>query len=220
VDPHLYPGQSGLSPDTSNDGEGVNYLRRLKGTAPHAVPANVVLNRGDKAPPPVDASDWRDRRQSPRLRCSGTVEFRAEGSDLRYWGTLTDVSLHGCYVEMSTTFPAHTEVNLVLKSFGILVLVMGTIQCSYPFLGMGICFKAVEPAQQVFLQQLLDALDERGKVSNAVSALESGSKQSGVKSTRSPDARAFIDEITEFFQQNKMLSRDEFQKIAHRVRRS
>ncbi|HEY6302122.1 MAG TPA: hypothetical protein VIX14_03565, partial [Terriglobales bacterium] len=36
-------------------------------------------------------------------------------------GTLTDVSLHGCYLEMNTTFPVGTKVKLVLKSFGVRV---------------------------------------------------------------------------------------------------
>jgi preprotein translocase subunit Sss1 len=33
------------------------------------------------------------------------------------------------------------------------------------------------------------------------------------------DLRAFLDEMTEFFRKNQLLSRDEFHKIAKRVRR-
>jgi hypothetical protein len=148
------------------------------------------------------------------------VEFRTEGSDLRFWGTLTDVSLHGCYVEMSTTFPAGTEVNLVLKSFGVRIQVQGTVRGSYPSLGMGICFKKIEPAQQLQLQQLLDALAGHGAVSNAVSAQENSSKHSGSNHIESADPSAFIAELKEFFQKNEMLTRNEFHKIAKRVRRS
>jgi hypothetical protein len=73
--------------------------------------------------------------------------------DARMWGTVTDVSLHGCYVEMNTTFPAGTEVDLVLKSFGIRIETPGTVRASYPFLGMGICFAEMEPVQQMQLKQ-------------------------------------------------------------------
>jgi hypothetical protein len=36
----------------------------------------------------------------------------------------------------------------------------------------------------------------------------------------SADPRAFLDEITEFFQKKHLLSREEFHQIAKRVRRS
>jgi hypothetical protein len=225
VNPRVYPGQppheqSGAPPNSSNGEEGVNYLRRLKVNAPEDTPTAVAANRGGEVSASANGSDWKDRRQSPRLRCSGNVEFRTEGSDLRFWGTLTDVSLHGCYVEMSTTFPAGTEVNLVLKSFGVRIQVQGTVRGSYPSLGMGICFKKIELAQQLQLQQLLDALAGHGAVSNAVSTQESSSKHSGSNHIESADPSAFLDEIKQFFQKNEMLSRHEFQKIAKRVRRS
>jgi len=132
------------------------------------------------------------------------------------WGTLTDISLHGCYVEMQTTFPVDTKVNLVLKSFGVRIQAPGTVRASYPFLGMGICFAEIEPAQQLQLRQLLDALTGHATVSNGVSAEENSMKDT----VASADARAFLDEIAEFFQKNQMLSRDQFHEIAKRVRRS
>jgi hypothetical protein len=224
VNPRVYPGQSRPPAESSNSEEGVNYLRRLKVNAPEGASANAPANRGDETPASANGSDWKNRRQSPRIRCSGNVEFRTEGSDLRLWGTLTDVSLHGCYVEMSTTFPAGTEVNLVLNSFGVRIQVAGTVRGSYPSLGMGICFKKPEPAEQRQLQQLLDALAGQVAVSNAVvaavSAQENGSKHSGVKHIPAADPKAFLDEIKEFFLKNEMLSRSEFQKIAKRVRHS
>ena len=134
----------------------------------------------------------------PPARCSGSVEFRAEGSDVRMWGTLTDVSLHGCYVEMNTTFPVNTKVDLVLKSFGIRIQAPGTVRTSYPFLGMGICFAEIEPEQQLQLKQLLAVLAGRNAVSNGGSAEENGMKDT----LRSADPRAFLDEITKFFRRN------------------
>jgi len=131
------------------------------------------------------------------------------------WGTLTDVSLHGCYMEMNTTFPVGTKVDLVLKSFGIRIQARGTVRTSYPFLGMGICFAEIEPGQKLQLTQLLDALAVHNAVSNGGSARESGMK--GCMGTVDP--RAFLNEITEFFRKNQLLSREEFHEIAKRVRR-
>lgn len=132
------------------------------------------------------------------------------------WGTVTDVSLHGCYVEMNTTFPVDTKVGLVLKSFGIRIEAPGTVRASYPFLGMGICFAEIEPAQQLQLKQLLAALAGRSAVSDGMSADENNLKDS----LAAADPKSFLDGIAEFFQKNQTLSRDEFHQIAKRVRRS
>ncbi len=69
-------------------------------------------------------------------------------------------------VEMNTTFPVGTKVNLVLKSFGIRVQAPGTVRATYPFLGMGICFAEIEPEQQLQLKQLLAALAGHSAVPN------------------------------------------------------
>jgi PilZ domain len=216
IDPALTLTQPDLTPDSSNGDKGVDYLRRLKGSAPEGAPADAVARGGGEAPAAANSVAWKERRQSPRLRCSGSAEFRTEASDVRIWGTVTDVSLHGCYVEMNTTFPIGTKVDLVLKSFGIRIETPGTVRASYPFLGMGICFAEIEPAQQLQLKQLLAALAGRSAVSNGMSADEKNLKDS----LASADPKSFLDGITEFFQKNLTLSRDEFHQIAKRARRS
>jgi hypothetical protein len=161
---------------------------------------------GGEAPAAANNFAWKERRQSPRLRCSGSAEFRVEGNDARMWGTVTDVSLHGCDVEMNTTFPAGTKVALVLKSFGIRIETPGTVRASYPFLGMGICFAEIEPVQQMRLKQLLAALAGRSAVSNGISAEENSVKDI----LASADPKSCLDGIAEFFQKNQLLSRNEF----------
>jgi len=220
VDPRIdpAPAQPDLAPDPSIGDESVDYLRRLKRAAVEAAPADAVARGGGGAPAAANSNSnaWKERRQSPRLRCSGSAEFRAEGNDARMWGTVTDVSLHGCYVEMNTTFPVDTKVGLVLKSFGIRIEAPGTVRASYPFLGMGICFAEIEPAQQLQLKQLLAALAGRSAVSDGMSADENNLKDS----LAAADPKSFLDGIAEFFQKNQTLSRDEFHQIAKRVRRS
>jgi hypothetical protein len=216
VDPHIYPEQPGSPPDSSEGKDGVNYLRRLKGEVAEGAPAAAAAKGGGRAPADATTIDWTMRRQSPRLRCSGSVEFRVEGSDVRMWGTLTDISLHGCYVEMNTTFPVDTKVDLVLKSFGVRIQVPGRVRATYAFLGMGICFAEIEPDQQLQLKQLLASLAGRSAVSSGASLQEKSMKDTLV----SADPRACLDEIAGFFQKNQLLSREEFYHIAKRARRS
>ena len=218
MEPRIYRAQPDLASDSSNGNgeEGVDYLRRLKGSAPEGAPADAAARCGGEAPAAAKSVAWKERRQSPRLRCSGSAEFRTEASDVRIWGTVTDVSLHGCYVEMNTTFPVGTKVDLVLKSFGIRIETRGEVRASYPFLGMGICFVEIQPVQQLHLKDLLTALAGRSAVSSGIPAEETVVKDA----LRSADPRAFLDEITEFFRKNQLLSRNEFHQIAKRTRRS
>jgi hypothetical protein len=165
-----------------------------------------------KAPLDSSNSAWSELRQSPRIRCSGTVELHAEGSEVHLWGTLTDVSLHGCYVEISDTFPVDTRVYLVLKSLGIRIQTRGTVRTSFASLGMGVAFAEIEPGQYQLLQQLVEALTGNVTASKLGAARE---KQPAM----AIDPIAFLDEITEFFRKRPLLSRVEFQEIARRVRR-
>jgi hypothetical protein len=216
VDPRIYRAQPDLASDSSNGDEGVDYLRRLKGAVAEGAPADAVARAGGETSATANSLAWKEKRQSPRLRCSGSAEFRTEASDVHIWGTVTDISLHGCYVEMNTTFPVDTKVDLVLKSFGIRIETRGTVRASYPFLGMGIRFEEIKPVQQLHLKDLLTALAGRSAVSTGIPA-----EEKSVKDTlRLADPRAFLDEITEFFQKNQLLSRSEFQQIAKRARRS
>jgi hypothetical protein len=220
VDPNILSQQPGSSPDSREDAEGANYLRRLKGevvaTAPAAAPANTDVKSSGRDPEAAASVSGTNRRQSPRLRCSGSAEIRTEGSDVRLWGTLTDISLHGCYVEMNVTFPVDTKVALLLKSCGIRIQTSGTIRASYPFLGMGIGFVDIEPEQQLQLKQLLTTLGGQSAIFRGAPAPENPLNDA----LRSVDPRALLGEITEFFRKNQLLSRDEFQQIAKRVRRS
>jgi PilZ domain len=226
VETRIYPGQpgltqdgltqDGLTQDFSNGDEGVDYLRRLKGAVLEAAAADTVVRGGGEAPAAANSVAWKDKRQSPRLRCSGSAEFRTEGNDTRMWGTVTDISQHGCYVEMNTPLPVGAKMDLVLKSFGIRIEAPGTVRASYPFLGMGICFTEIPPVQLLHLKDLLAALSGRSGVSNRVPTQENSMSDT----LRSADLRALLDEITEFFQKNQLLSRNEFHQIAKRARRS
>ena len=207
MDPNIVSEQTGLTPNSRRDEDGASYLRRLKGGT--AATAEVRSDAGAAAGNVAGA--WKERRRSERLRCSGSVEFRAEGSEIRMWGTLIDISLHGCYVEMSSTHAIDTPVHLVLKSCGFRIETAGVVRASYPGLGMGICFTDIEPEQRSQLGQLLAMLAGNSAVSDGVQAREKAA------SLPVADAKALVDEVTDFFRKNPLLSRDEFGQMAKRV---
>jgi hypothetical protein len=66
-----------------------------------------------------------------------------EGSDVHTWGTVTDISQNGCYVELMATFPVGAIVDLQLELNEIRAHVKGEVRVSYPCLGMGIAFREI-----------------------------------------------------------------------------
>ena len=222
MDPHIDSEQPGLPKSPGNDDDGANYLRRLKGSVTERAAGDPSAPDPGKLAAAMATLGLKERRQSPRLRCSGSVEFRAEGSDVHMWGTLTDISLHGCYVEMSNTFPVNTKVELVLKSCGLRIQTAGSVRASYPALGMGICFTAIDPQQQLQLKQLLAELTGHVSISVPGPAHENHERDEKTlkNALESADPKAFLDEIKKFFDRNQLLSRDEFHGIAKRVRRA
>jgi hypothetical protein len=137
---------------------GTAYLRRLKTQDQNA--AGTILRSGVAE---VVTSAASERRISRRYQCVGSVELRAEGA-VRLWGTLRDISLHGCYVEMATTFPVGKQLNLALESGGVWVRAGATVRTSYPGLGMGMCFAELAATQQLHLNQILAASAENRSI--------------------------------------------------------
>jgi PilZ domain len=156
----------------------------------------------------------KERRRSTRFQCSGTAQIQAEGSDMPLTGSLTDISLHGCYVETLTTFPLDTLVTLKIEAFDIHFQTQAKVRASYPFVGMGMCFSDVEPGQQIQLNQMLHAIvSQRALTSHpaeSITTFERGSANAG----------AYLEAISAFFRNSTVLSRDEFFAIAKRVRHS
>ena len=211
MDPNIHPDQPGLS-NSPNAGDGVNYLRRLRGAASGTAPAPKNESDPATAVPPYR----QDRRESTRLRCSGSAEFRARGDSAHMWATLTDISLRGCYLEMNNTFPVNTKVDLVLKSCGVCIEVAGSVRTSYPALGMGIGFVNVKPEQQSRINKLLAALGGQ-------SAFFRGApeRQQAAQQPSSPShPQTLLEEMTDFFRKHPVLSREEFNEMVKRFRRS
>jgi len=213
MDPNIHLEQPGLAEGRGPAEDSAAYLRRLKGEHTEDAPR---AGADGKIPATQSTPGIKERRQSQRFPCSGSVEFKTEGSDVHMWGTVTDISLQGCYVEMSTTFPINTKASLVIESNGIRFHTQATVRASYPFLGMGMCFSGIEAGQRKRLEEILAALAGQKTIPNGVRSEESNIAET----VASADPGAFMEEVAEFFKKNAALSRDQFYEIAKRVRRS
>jgi hypothetical protein len=72
-------------------------------------------------------------------------------------GTVTDISLGGCYVEMLAPLPVDTTVELLLNPEDTTMRMSGKVRSSQTGLGMGIAFTGMRPADFEKLQRLAPA---------------------------------------------------------------
>ena len=186
------------------------YLRALKQSNTHDQPEpSPAMGSQSQAP----ASE---RRSNQRFKCEGSAEFRTEGSDIRTWATITDLSHGGCYVEMQATSPRDTPVDMVLVINGVRAHVKGIVRVSYPFLGMGIAFTEVTSENRVRLDDILKRLAGQKLQPISGAPLVGGT---GLDVSHVRDATAALKAVAAFFQTNPALTREEFTELVSESQR-
>jgi hypothetical protein len=193
-----------MSPETS----GADYLRRLKrdeggglGTSSEPV---VQL--------PTSVGVEPERRRSPRYKCEGSAEFRVGGTNVRTWGTFTDLSLNGCYVEMTATFPVGAMVDLGLELGGLRAEMRGEVRVCYPFLGIGIAFREVSDENRQRLQEMVRSLLPAARLGiSGTTATSAAANTTGSPVVVNPAAA--LRAVVEFFEARQLLTKEEFLQL-------
>src|SRR5579859_126188 len=73
---------------------------------------------------------------------------------------LTDLSVGGCYLEISSPFPIATRVTLSMRAGGIEVRVQGLVRVMHPDKGMGVEFTQGTTEHRVAVERFLGVLNE------------------------------------------------------------
>jgi hypothetical protein len=100
-----------------------------------------------------------DRRKFPRLKVSVPIELRPEGSQFPIRGATSDLSLNGCYVEMTFTFPVATVLEIRLQ-LGEPTLALAIVVTCDTQVGNGITFTKMLPEDQDRLRSYLEAAEK------------------------------------------------------------
>ena len=191
------------------DNDGVAYLRALRGPAATAAAPAREPATGEAGAGEPQAFAGPERRSSPRYKCEGSVEMREQGKDVHTWAAFTDISLHGCYVEATATYPVGTVLDLKLEANGIQVRTKGTVRACYPFLGMGIALTEMAEEDRARLKDLLRTISRPAVVMGS-SLLASGPLEPVPLISDSPAA---LRALVEFFEKSQTLSRQEFLRV-------
>ena len=147
--------------------------------------------------------------RDPRYACQGSAQIHEENSEISSWGSITDISLHGCYLETTATFPVGTKVRLQLELGGNRVESKGEVRVTYPFLGMGIVFREITSQNRLRLgDMVLMAATEVRLVSRA------SEPPTAWVMPQVRDPQGMVDALSAFFMRKGSLSREEFTRIA------
>jgi hypothetical protein len=73
---------------------------------------------------------------------------------------LTDLSLNGCYLEISSPFPVSSRVALSMRAGGVEVRAQGLVRVMHPDKGMGVEFTQATPEHRAAVEKFLGVLSE------------------------------------------------------------
>jgi PilZ domain-containing protein len=86
-----------------------------------------------------------ERRRSPRYLFAATAEITDEKEHARTSSRVSDLSLHGCYIEMMNPFPQGTNVLIEIYTDTDFLEAHATVAYLEPKQGMGLTFNEMQP---------------------------------------------------------------------------
>src|SRR3981081_1255960 len=84
---------------------------------------------------------YKDRRSQPRLKCRVTSETQTQPGGAPVFGSLTDISMGGCYIETSTILSPGTKIKLGFSMEDGSLTAEGAVARIDPGSGIAVQFK-------------------------------------------------------------------------------
>ena len=98
----------------------------------------------------------RERRRTPRYIFIASAELYEERTDVRVASRVSELSLHGCYLDMMNPFPPGTLVLLKIFAGDLTFQSKAKFIYATPNVGAGVAFQEVEPKYEYILQRWLE----------------------------------------------------------------
>ena len=110
--------------------------------------------------PTVDgvARDAHDRRAYPRIKCANSVESHLKNQEAPIRARTGDMSLGGCFIEMSSPLPRGTEIRVGIWVNDVKLWAQGKVITSMPGYGIGVQFTEMAEHERAQLQRFLDSM--------------------------------------------------------------
>jgi hypothetical protein len=126
------------------------------------------------------------------------------------WATISDISMHGCYVETAAGYPVGSNLAFAIEVNSFRVDVTGLVRINYPGLGMGISFDRFTEDNQTRMRELLQAVSRPSVIMGARPTLHSPSP---IALPAAQNPAAVLQAIQKFFEDRHVMGRDEFLRI-------
>ena len=112
---------------------------------------------------PEAAIEYQEKRRGPRYSFIASAELIEVKADVRIASRVSELSLHGCYLDMMNPFPTGTMVLVKISAGDAFFEAKGRIIYEQPNMGAGVGFLEIAPASQAVLERWLDEAEQEGK---------------------------------------------------------
>jgi PilZ domain-containing protein len=109
---------------------------------------------------PEAAIEYQEKRRSPRYSFIASAELIEIKADVRIASRVSELSLHGCYLDMMNPFPTGTMVLVKISAGDAFFEAKAKIIYSQPNMGAGVAFLHVEADSQAALERWLDGAEK------------------------------------------------------------
>jgi len=117
----------------------------------------TIIIRGFK---PEAAIAYQEKRRSTRYPFIASAELIEEKADVRIASRVSELSLHGCYLDMMNPFPMGTLVLVKIAAGDAFFQAKGKIIYSQMNMGAGVSYLQIEPESQAVLERWLDEAEK------------------------------------------------------------
>ncbi len=127
---------------------------------------------------PVERRVWR------RYVCTGGASIYHPDTKHFVHGTVADISLGGCYVEIMTPLNVHDRIALAVHVNGVEVRASAEVRTTHPGMGMGLKFRDLAEKDAANLQALIAGLGRFG--TGQIDILAEGNSRQDLRRTPDP----------------------------------
>jgi DNA-binding response OmpR family regulator len=219
--------------DLSEGGLAVQFAKQQKDPGPWEL--HFTLPGSGKAIEVIGEVAWQNPSGQIGIRFSNLEVDPSH--DLRYWLNqhspesekddppvrckLTDLSLGGCYLEISSPFPQRTRIVLSMRAGNLELRVEGVVRVMHPELGMGVEFDQTTIEQRNHVEKFIQTLMKAGDLLPDLLVEPEGLESSVATTTKSPAQVPEIeDPLLDLFHSKATLSPELFMNELRKQRRT
>ena len=115
------------------------------------------ISMGSRSVEPLGGSmPERERRRTPRYIFIASAELHEEQSDVRVATRVSELSLHGCYLDMMNPFPTGTIIQLKIFAGDMVFQSKAKVVYSTQNVGAGVAFIDVDPKYNYILSRWME----------------------------------------------------------------